>query len=532
MDTVSQRTSPAQLDRNFVLIALCLIMVLAAALRFYQIDSPHLDADESLTVELANLEFGTLLEELQNGRPPVQIILLHFWMRLFGTSDLASRGLSAVIGVLSVPFVYLIGNRLFGRDVGLVSAILLALGFAHIFHSQEVRYYSVLAFMVLVAAHFYIRALDTGRRQDFALFTVFSILAVYTHYYAGLAVAAWGLHFILNINKHKQIILPWFISQIFIFVPSVAIVAVQYFSRVNLGREPLDWTAGGVVTPDLPFRTVLRFMINGGPFDDKLERAIILGVFFVLVAVFAFWKRGAWVAAVKELPGKFGSLLSDERSHFLFLILWLVIPLVVLYFTAVSGLTYRHRYVLGAAPALYLLMAVIIVRFRRVAPIVLSVMAVAAITFFGLREHYTEVQERAQWQEAAAYINASAAPDEGIYVPVLQRIFYWYYDDAAPRCYTNREIGDKGVVDITYAAQWDPTADYGSLSECNRVWLVLSTISPNSADYETYTAQEAILMDLLAEDGYERVDLNIEPLNQIDIMLYERTNEQSVTSSG
>jgi hypothetical protein len=194
-----------------------------------------------------------------------------------------------------------------------------------------------------------------------------------------------------------------------------------------------------------------------------------------------------------------------------------------MYLTAVNGLTYRHRYVLGAAPALYILLAVVIVRFKHVAPVALSVAAVAAITFVGLREYYVEVQERPQWQEAADYVAASAKADEGIYVPVLQRIFYRYYTDDTPHCYINREIGDQGVIEITYTSQWDPRADFGAVSNCDRVWLVVSPISPDSSEYESYKEREGILLDLLAEDGYEQVDINLEPLDRIDIMLYERT---------
>ena len=50
-------------------------------------------------------------------------------------------------GVLAVPTLYLAGKRTFGRNVGLLAALLLAVNPFHVFYSQEVRMYGLVALL-------------------------------------------------------------------------------------------------------------------------------------------------------------------------------------------------------------------------------------------------------------------------------------------------------------------------------------------------------------------------------------------------
>src|SRR5437899_1954089 len=59
--------------------------------------------------------------------PPLYFLLLHFWIRLFGESDLALRSLSALFGVLALPVIFAAAARLAGRRVGVLAALFSAL---------------------------------------------------------------------------------------------------------------------------------------------------------------------------------------------------------------------------------------------------------------------------------------------------------------------------------------------------------------------------------------------------------------------
>ncbi|MGA2208897.1 MAG: hypothetical protein ABSH30_04595 [Acidimicrobiales bacterium] len=72
--------------------------------------------DEALTVDIARAplhEIPGLLRD--DGAPPLYYYLLHFWMQLFGQSNLATRSLSGVLGVINLPIAWVTGYRIGSR---------------------------------------------------------------------------------------------------------------------------------------------------------------------------------------------------------------------------------------------------------------------------------------------------------------------------------------------------------------------------------------------------------------------------------
>ncbi len=68
--------------------------------------------DEALTVDIARAPLHLIPGLLRDdGAPPLYYVLLHFWMKLFGTGDLGARSLSGVIGVLTFPAAWVAGYR-------------------------------------------------------------------------------------------------------------------------------------------------------------------------------------------------------------------------------------------------------------------------------------------------------------------------------------------------------------------------------------------------------------------------------------
>jgi len=125
-------------------------MLFALANRLYGLDRPSLWLDEGFSVQIAALDrahfFSLLLADVH---PPLYYLLLLGWTSVFGTGEVALRTLSVVLGVLTVPLLFLIGRMLAGTRAGLVAAVLLATSPLHVQYSTEVRMYSLL---MLVAA--------------------------------------------------------------------------------------------------------------------------------------------------------------------------------------------------------------------------------------------------------------------------------------------------------------------------------------------------------------------------------------------
>ena len=80
----------------------------------------HLWLDEALSVNIASLPIGDIPDALrQDGHPPAYYLLLHGWIELFGSGDVAVRALSGIVAVAALPLAWIAGRRRAGRAGGL-----------------------------------------------------------------------------------------------------------------------------------------------------------------------------------------------------------------------------------------------------------------------------------------------------------------------------------------------------------------------------------------------------------------------------
>ena len=131
-----------------------LILLLALGLRLYRLDGQSLWYDEGTSVVLAGRDVAAIVQgAAADIHPPLYYVLLHFWARLFGSSEVAVRLLSAIAGLGVVGAVYLLGRRLFDQQVALVAALLAALSPFLVYYSQEARMYILAALLGAVSTY-------------------------------------------------------------------------------------------------------------------------------------------------------------------------------------------------------------------------------------------------------------------------------------------------------------------------------------------------------------------------------------------
>lgn len=140
--------------------------------------------DEAQSVEIARRPLGDLFDALRHdGAPPLYYVLLHFWVGLFGTGDMAVRVLSAVFAVAAVPTAMVAARHAVGRRaVPAVGFVLATLPFLYRY-GTEARMYSLV--ILLVAAAWALAGSD--RLVPLA---VVSGLLLLTHYWAFFLVGA------------------------------------------------------------------------------------------------------------------------------------------------------------------------------------------------------------------------------------------------------------------------------------------------------------------------------------------------------
>lgn len=180
-------------------------VAVGVALRFW-VTSP-LWLDEAQAVAIARLPVGRLLDALrQDGAPPLYYLLLHGWMRLFGTGTGAVRLLSVGLGLLALPLGWRCGLYVGGRRVAASLVVLLAASPFAIRYSTEVRMYSLVLLLVLSGLALVldpVRPVDSRRLAAIAAVVAALLL---THYWAFFLIgaAAIGLGCRLLLDRHDR----------------------------------------------------------------------------------------------------------------------------------------------------------------------------------------------------------------------------------------------------------------------------------------------------------------------------------------
>ena len=91
----------------------------------------------------------------QDIHPPLYYALLHGWAALLGTGPTALRLFSVTVGVLTIPLLYLVARRMLSARAALLATLLLTISPLHVYYSQEVRMYGLVALLsvgILAAA--------------------------------------------------------------------------------------------------------------------------------------------------------------------------------------------------------------------------------------------------------------------------------------------------------------------------------------------------------------------------------------------
>jgi uncharacterized membrane protein len=158
-------------------------IVVGLVLRFWT--RSDLWLDEALTVNISRLPLHDLPSYLKrDGAPPLFYVLLHFWIGVFGTSDVAVRSLAGVFGVVTIPLAWLAGRRLGGRTAAWAAMLLVATSPFAIRYDTETRMYSLIALLTVLGFLALDRALRAPRAGNLIAVAAVTGLLLYSHYWS------------------------------------------------------------------------------------------------------------------------------------------------------------------------------------------------------------------------------------------------------------------------------------------------------------------------------------------------------------
>ncbi|MBZ0278780.1 MAG: glycosyltransferase family 39 protein, partial [Anaerolineae bacterium] len=128
------------------------ILLLAAVPRAANITRQSIWFDEGWSAYAANRPTITDAIAADPTNPPLYYMLINVFVKGTGDSELALRWFSLLLGLLGIALAYQLARRLFGIRAGWWAAWLVAFSPLLWWASQEVRMYTLLALLVLLAA--------------------------------------------------------------------------------------------------------------------------------------------------------------------------------------------------------------------------------------------------------------------------------------------------------------------------------------------------------------------------------------------
>lgn len=167
-------------------VALLGIMGLGAFYRFYKLDVIPAEMGCDLPHNYNNIRMILRSEfPIFFSSYPGRESLFFYWAapiaRWFGLSHLTIKAASALIGVLTLPALYLLGKELYHREVGLYAAFMMSISHWHIILTRMGYRASMVPFMVCWVWYFLVRGIKTGKTWFFALSGLFLGLGLYTY---------------------------------------------------------------------------------------------------------------------------------------------------------------------------------------------------------------------------------------------------------------------------------------------------------------------------------------------------------------
>lgn len=153
--------------------------------------------DEAFSILVAERPIPTFIGKL-NFEPPVYYVLLHFWMKLFGNSEIAARSLSLLGFTLATIVVIYWSEEVFKKHwLSLFLPIFFFLNPMLLYYAFEVRAYGWVMFFATLSLFAY----STKRWK---LLAIANILAFYTHSYAIFLPLIEGLHFLFSEGRKRN----------------------------------------------------------------------------------------------------------------------------------------------------------------------------------------------------------------------------------------------------------------------------------------------------------------------------------------
>jgi len=388
-------------SRKGTVFVLIVILLVGAFLRLHDLGKENLWTDESFSLHHAQEDDLTSLSEQvarTEAAPLGYYVLLHYWVKTFGSSELSVRMPSAIFGVLSIVMLFMLVRLFFDRKVALLSSFFLSTSMLQVLYSQEARLYGMFTFLTLLSSYFFFKwyfCKQSGKEKNlYSAAYLLSILAVaYTNYLAVILVALYSFVIIFNWKDSKTFFKIWILMHVAVLLLSLPLLpnVISQFNLINNGLSetlvsrgiPPIIASAGIFFFAIPFIIILLGLSGIYLFREKLKEFFTKirmsdGYFTMLTLFFC----ASYIYLTRNSLSIFGlSIIPNPITNSYFLI--------------------RHPFFLVSF--VYVFVAYKIANMRKKKLAVLCMILIIFVNSFSLLTYYEETT-KAEWEEALSYI--------------------------------------------------------------------------------------------------------------------------------
>ncbi len=397
--------------------ALAAITLVALGLRVWRLGDESAWWDEVASLKYLNAP--TLTAFIQGERStdppmtPVYFAIEYYWSRLAGTAVPSMRLLSVLLGLLTIQMLFALTRKLYGNAAGLTASLFLALSLLHIYYSQEIRVYSLVLLLSLVSIYSFIGILEGGRAGWWVVHLAANVLLVFTHLFAVQLIAVQGCFLLLCRRPEKRLMLAWIACHL-------AIVPLLGAWVAAINTTTLNQAASWMVKPGLREIVMVWLLFTGGRASNEnpashLPSGVSLDIVLAGLLLLLF----LWYSGTLLLRGTKGGAQASslrEKSYWLLMVIWLVIPPAVL---CVVSYMFRpcfvYRYVLFSSLPVYVLAGAAVTSIRR--PHIRAMfVAIILILYAHQLSALTVGPFRPDWRSVSRYLESQTSPEDAVLV--------------------------------------------------------------------------------------------------------------------
>lgn len=253
-------------------------------------------------------------------------VLARFSLKLFGTEEWVIRLPAILMGIASIPVMFLFAKNIVGRSVSFLSCLLLTVSPLFVIQSSSARGYSGLVLLTLLSSIIFLKNIEDTNRKELRTLLLVNVALHYFHLYGFFVTLSQGvlltyLSYRKGFSNYKAIFISLFLA--------VLISVLVYLPALSGFLGSLGHFKGGAFNPEFPEQLLLIFL--GNPQSWEL---LVVCLIFVIGII---------------------SLLLRNRIVGMYFLFLLILPVTIAWF--ISPRFLYPRFFIFALPIFFIVLA-------------------------------------------------------------------------------------------------------------------------------------------------------------------------------